>query len=93
MTEFPDWEWPRKISQVVIMEEPPKKLADDTVATLRRLSHDLSNAIENVMQAAYLLAQGKLDENDTKWLQLINSAADDAARINREIREILRSQA
>ena len=44
------------------------------------------------MQASYLLAQAKLDDNNRKWLDLIDQAAQDAARINREIREILRAQ-
>ena len=74
-----------------MMEQESRKLADDTVITLRRLAHDLSNAIENVMQASYLLSQAKLDEQNGKWLALINSAAEEAARINREIREILRT--
>ena len=73
------------------MEEEPRKPADDTIAILRGLSHDLSNAIENVMQASYLLSQSKLAESDARWLMLINSAAEQAARINREIREILRA--
>ncbi len=44
------------------------------------------------MQASYLLAQAKLDENNKKWLELIDKASQDAAQVNREIREILRSQ-
>jgi len=59
---------------------------------LRTLAHDLSNSIETVMQASYLLAQAKLDDTNKKWVELIDNAARDAARINREIREILRSQ-
>lgn len=64
----------------------------ETVAKLRTLSHDLSNYIETIMQASYLLAQAKLDDNNKKWLELIDKASQDAARINREIREILRAQ-
>jgi signal transduction histidine kinase len=74
-----------------IMEES-KKLQSDTVTKLRNLAHDLSNSIETVMQASYLLAQAKLDENNQKWLELIDKASQDAAKINREIREILRAQ-
>ena len=59
---------------------------------LRTLAHDLSNSIETVMQAAYLLGQADLDETNKKWAQLIDTAARDAARINREIREVLRNQ-
>ena len=59
---------------------------------LRSLSHDLSNSIETIMQASYLLAQAKLEDPNKKWVELIDNAARDSARINREIREILRSQ-
>jgi signal transduction histidine kinase len=68
------------------------KVPADTVAKLRTLSHDLSNYIETIMQASYLLAQAQLDDNNKKWLELIDKASQDAARINREIREILRAQ-
>ena len=71
--------------------EQSKKLPDETVTRLRTLAHDLSNSIETVMQASYLLAHAQLDENNRKWVELIDKAAQDAARINREIREILRS--
>jgi len=74
-----------------MIEEYPGNLPENTVATLRKLSHDLSNAIENVMQASYLLSQGREDRQGDKWLSLISTAAADAARINRAIREILRS--
>ncbi len=73
------------------MIDDPKKLSDETITTLRQLAHDLSNAIENVMQASYLLGQAKLGDQNAKWLALINTAAQDAARINRQIRDILRS--
>jgi signal transduction histidine kinase len=59
---------------------------------LRSLAHDLSNSIETIMQASYLLGQAKLDDTNKKWVELIDNASRDAARINREIREILRSQ-
>ena len=74
------------------MQEESSKMANETVGKLRILAHDLSNAIETVMQASYLLAQSRLDDENQKWLKMIDTAAQDAARINREIREILRAQ-
>lgn len=59
---------------------------------LRTLAHDLSNSIETIMQATYLLNQVKIDDADRKWLNLIDQATRDAAKINRQIRELLRSQ-
>ncbi len=72
--------------------EASRKLPDEVTGRLRMLAHDLSNSLETILQAAYLLGQAKLDANSKKWTQLIDAAAQDAARINREIREILRSR-
>jgi hypothetical protein len=72
--------------------ENSHRLPDDIVHNLRSLAHDLSNSLEAILQAAYLLGQAQLDANSKKFTQLIDIAAQDAARINREIREILRSQ-
>ena len=38
-----------------------KTQTPDEVAHLRALAHDLSNSLEAILQAAYLLSQGKLD--------------------------------
>lgn len=73
-----------------------KTLADKSPAELntelRTLAHDLSNAIETIMQATYLLNTAQVDETGKKWLELIDKASRDAARINRDIREHLRAQ-
>jgi signal transduction histidine kinase len=68
-----------------------QKIPADVSSKLRSLAHDLSNAIETVMQAGYLLGQAKLDEETKKWVGLIDTASREAARINREIRDILRA--
>lgn len=67
-------------------------MSQETNTKLRSLAHDLSNSIETIMQASYLLAQSNLDDTSKKWLELIDNATREAARINREIREILRAQ-
>jgi hypothetical protein len=72
--------------------EPSAKIPPEINKQLRSLAHDLSNSIETVMQATYLLSQSKLDDTSQKWAELIDTAIRDAARINREIREILRAQ-
>lgn len=70
----------------------PSQIPEDVILRLRALAHDLSNSIETILQAGYLLAQVQLDPNHKKWVQLIDTASQDAAKINREIRDILRSQ-
>jgi signal transduction histidine kinase len=68
------------------------KLPPELVSRLRELAHDLSNSIETIMQASYLLGQSKLEPHGKKWVQLIEEAAQDAAQINRHIREVLRGE-
>ena len=72
--------------------EPSAKIPPEVNKQLRSLAHDLSNSIETIMQASYLLGQATLDDNNKRWVELIDNATRDAARINREIREILRNQ-
>jgi hypothetical protein len=72
--------------------DPAAKIAPELNTKLRALAHDLSNSIETIMQASYLLSQATLDDTSKKWVSLIDNATRDAARINREIREILRTQ-
>jgi K+-sensing histidine kinase KdpD len=61
------------------------------VARLRALAHDLSNSLEAIMQASYLIGQAKLEGESKRWAQLLESSSEEAARINREIRKLLRS--
>ena len=73
------------------MENSSKPPAD-VVANLRKLAHDLSNSLETILQASYLLGEAEVDGNRKKWARMIEAATRDAARINREIRQILRAQ-
>lgn len=73
-------------------KSPTEKTPAEINTDLRTLAHDLSNSLETIMQATYLLAQSQMDENGKKWLDLIDKASRDAARINRNIREHLRAQ-
>jgi hypothetical protein len=72
--------------------ETSARIPAEISTELRRLAHDLSNSLETIMQASYLLNQSKLDETSQRWAGLIDNATRDAARINREIRDILRSR-
>ena len=57
---------------------------------MRTLAHDLSNALEAILQACYLLSQAKLSEDGKRWTKLIDTSSQEAARINRELRRLLR---
>ena len=71
--------------------QEPEKIPAEISSKLRALAHDLSNSLETIMQASYLLSQAKLDEDARKWTGLVEKAGRDCAKINREIRDILRA--
>jgi nitrogen-specific signal transduction histidine kinase len=69
-----------------------EKIPQDLAKELRTLAHDLSNALETIVQATYLLSQAGPPENSKRWVELIDQASQDAVKINQELRRILRSQ-
>ena len=68
-----------------------KAKVQEDVAHLRALAHDLSNALEAILQASYLLSHGKLETESKRWAHLIETSSEEAARINREMRKLMRS--
>jgi signal transduction histidine kinase len=68
-----------------------KSQKPDEVARLRVLAHDLSNSLEAILQATYLLQRAKIEGEGQRWVQLIDTSSQDAVRINREIRKVLRA--
>lgn len=73
--------------------ETTAKIPPEINSKLRTLAHDLSNSVETIMQASYLLSQSNLDETSKKWAELVDKAGRDCAKINREIRDILKASA
>jgi hypothetical protein len=56
---------------------------------IRRLSHDLSNALEIIVQANYLLNATTQDESAKQWIQLLDNGVLQAAGINRSLRDYI----
>jgi len=69
----------------------PKPNIQEEVTRLRALAHDLSNALEAILQASYLLSHGKTETDGKKWARLIETSSEQAASINREMRKLLRA--
>ncbi len=63
----------------------------DPAKELRTLAHELSNALETIVQASYLVTQANPPENLKRWVGMIDKASQDAVEINRKLRHILRS--
>jgi len=68
------------------------KIPAELAKELRTLAHDLSNALETIVQATYLISQAGPPENSRRWVELIDQASKDAVKINQKLRQILRSK-
>lgn len=60
---------------------------------LRHLSHDLSNALEVVLQTSYLLGMtgDNASEDQSKWRAMLDQGVVQAAQINRQLRDYVRA--
>ncbi len=74
------------------MGDASDKIPAELANELRTLAHDLSNALETIVQATYLISQAGPPENARRWVELIDQASQEAVRINQKLRQILRSQ-
>jgi len=61
--------------------------------SIRELAHDLSNALEIIVQSSFLLGTVDLGENGRQWYQLLDAGVEKATEINRQLREVLRAEA
>ncbi len=81
------------MAEEVLADSVKPQISAELRTQLRALSHDLANSLETIMQVSYLIAQSNLDDDNKKWISLIDTAVRHSAKINKEIRDILRSQA
>lgn len=72
--------------------DDPRSDASSPAKTIRELAHDLSNALEIIMQSSFLLGTLDLGENGRQWHQLLDGGIERATAINRQLREALRSE-
>jgi len=72
----------------------PEELSANMLEQLRSLSHRMSNSLEVIMQAQYLLQQAPASGNapgEDKWTTMIGNAVTEAVETNRELRNTIRS--
>lgn len=78
------------------MDETANHAADrippEVSAELRRLMHDLSNALEIVLQAGYLLTTAETDGTVQEWIGLLDGGAQQSLAIHRKLRDYIREK-
>jgi hypothetical protein len=79
-------------SKTKIMGNASDRIPAELATELRALAHDLSNALETIVQATYLISQAGPSENSRRWVEMIDQASQEAVKINNQLRQVLRSQ-
>jgi hypothetical protein len=74
------------------MGDTSDRIPADLAKELRTLAHDLSNALEVIVQATYLISQAGPPENSRRWVEAIEQASQDAVKINQKLRQMLREK-
>ena len=74
----------------------PKLAVESTIPSavaieVRRLSHDLSNALEIIIQCSYLLSTSAIPEESRAWVTLLDQGVQKSTTINQELRAYIQS--
>jgi hypothetical protein len=65
-------------------------LLQDDAKEIRRITHDMNNALEIIVQASYLVNTTALSDQAREWMKLLDQGIQQATGLNREMREFVR---
>jgi hypothetical protein len=66
-------------------------IPDEVALEIRKLAHDLSNALEIIVQTSYLLGTVELKEPATDWLRMLDGGVQKALDLNQSLREYIKT--
>lgn len=67
-----------------------QKIPEELALEIRRLAHDLSNALEIIVQTSYLLGTAGLKEPASDWLRMLEGGVQKALDLNSDLRTYVR---
>jgi hypothetical protein len=83
------------------MDEPVKAIAamdienteipEELAVEVRRLAHDLSNALEIIVQTSFLLSTTEMRAPASDWLRMLDGGVQKALDINLELRNYVKA--
>jgi len=72
------------------LEPTAQSIPEGPALEIRRLAHDLSNALEIIVQTSYLLTMAELKEPAAEWLRMLESGVKKALESNQQLREYIK---
>jgi hypothetical protein len=67
------------------------EIPEDIALEIRKLAHDLSNALEIIVQTSYLLGTAELKEPGSEWLRMLDNGVRKALDINLALRTYIKA--
>jgi hypothetical protein len=68
----------------------PQAIPEEQALEIRRLAHDLSNALEIIVQTSYLLSMAELKDPAAEWLRMLDSGVKKALDSNVQLRDYIK---
>ena len=65
-------------------------IPEELAMEIRRLTHDLSNALEIIVQTSYLLSTTELKGPASDWLRMLDGGVQKALDLNGSLRNYVR---
>lgn len=70
---------------------PDAVIPEELALEIRKLAHDLSNALEIIVQTGYLLGTADLKSPANEWLRMLDSGTAKALEINLALRDYVKA--
>ena len=67
-----------------------EKIPEDIAVEMRQLAHDLSNALEIIVQTSYLLGTVEMKEPASDWLRMLDNGVKKALDLNLALRTYIK---
>jgi len=67
------------------------EIPEEIALEIRRLAHNLSNALEIIVQTTYLIGTTELKEPGREWLHMLDSGLQKALEINLALRNYIKA--
>jgi len=67
------------------------QIPEDLAVEIRKLAHDLSNALEIIVQTSYLLSTTEMKEPASEWLRMLDGGVQKALDLNIALRNYIKT--
>jgi hypothetical protein len=68
-----------------------ESIPEDIAVEIRKMAHELSNALEIIVQTSYLLGTTEMKEPASNWLRMMDGGVQKAMDINRALRTYIKT--